>query len=416
MIASPILPVRIKKIHKAWCYDDIATPFFGNFRIESNISRLFRRIFMSDPSSHSNREDSNPEMNPITSETKPSTEETTRSGLLRWLSLRQQGLFRFTLVIAGIIVVFLFLLSLYWGMEPDLFDVQAAAEARANARNETLVVGYVTTNTLIEIGNTLLNKPGGYLSNDKMPPGIFMDNIPNWEFGVLRQVRDFSKVLRNDISRSQTLGDENKDLANAEPRFNVDNMAWMFPAAESEYAQGIAGIEAYLNILADPNRQDAQFFSRADNLTDWLRTASRRLGDLSQRLSASVGQARLNIDLAGDPDARSATGQDVLDHTKTPWLEIDDVFYEARGTTWALLHLLHAIDTDFKEVLEKKNARISLQQIIRELESTQRTVWSPMILNGSDFGFFANHSLVMAGYISRANAGIIELRELLQRG
>ncbi|OUD14690.1 hypothetical protein TPSD3_09670 [Thioflexithrix psekupsensis] len=356
-------------------------------------------------------------MNPITPDTNPAVaSQSTRSGWLRWFSLRQQGLLRFAMVVVGIIVVFLFLLSLYWGMEPDLFDVQAAAEERAKARNETLVVGYITTNTLIQISNTLLNKPGGYLSNDKMPPGIFMDNIPNWEFGVLRQVRDFTKVLRNDISRSQTLGDESKDLANAEPRFNVDNMAWMFPAAESEYAQGIAGVEAYLNMLADPSRQDAQFFSRADNLTDWLRTVSRRLGDLSQRLSASVGQARLNIDLAGDPDARRATGQEAVDHTKTPWLEIDDVFYETRGTTWALLHLLHAIDIDFKEVLEKKNARVSLQQIIRELESTQRTVWSPMILNGSDFGFFANHSLVMAGYISRANAGIIELRELLQRG
>lgn len=373
---------------------------------------------MSDSSNRPNQEDSSSEMNPMTPDTPPNTENKNkfRQRLFQWFSLRQQGVLRFSLVMVGVITVFLFLLSCYWGMEPDLFDVQAAAEKRATARNETIVVGYVTTHTLIQIGNTLLKKPGGYLSNDKMPPGVFMDNIPNWEFGVLRQVRDFSKALRNDITRSQTLGDENKDLANAEPRFNVDNMAWMFPAAESEYAQGIAGIESYLNTLADPNRQDAQFFSRADNLTDWLRTASRRLGDLSQRLSASVGQARLNVDLAGDPDARSATGQDTLDHTKTAWLEIDDIFYEARGTTWALLHLLHAIEIDFREVLDKKNARVSLQQIIRELESTQRTVWSPMIMNGSDFGFFSNHSLVMAGYISRANAGIIELRELLQRG
>ena len=29
---------------------------------------------------------------------------------------------------------------------------------------------------------------------------------------------------------------------------------------------------------------------------------------------------------------------------------------------------------------------------------------SPMILNGSGFGLMANHSLVMASYISRANA------------
>jgi hypothetical protein len=38
------------------------------------------------------------------------------------------------------------------------------------------------------------------------------------------------------------------------------------------------------------------------------------------------------------------------------------------------------------------------------------------VLNGRPFGFFANHSLVMANYISRANAAIIDLRELLRRG
>ena len=102
--------------------------------------------------------------------------------------------------------------------------------------------------------------------------------------------------------------------------------------------------------------------------------------------------------------------------TKTSWFKLDDNFYEARGASWALLHFLKAIETDFADVLEKKNAKVSLQQIIRELEATQQTVWSPMILNGSGFGTLANHSLVMANYISRANAALIELSELLNQG
>jgi hypothetical protein len=43
-------------------------------------------------------------------------------------------------------------------------------------------------------------------------------------------------------------------------------------------------------------------------------------------------------------------------------------------------------------------------------------MWSPIILNGSGFGIFANHSLVMASYISRANAAVIDLRSLLAQG
>jgi hypothetical protein len=97
-------------------------------------------------------------------------------------------------------------------------------------------------------------------------------------------------------------------------------------------------------------------------------------------------------------------------------LKIDDVFYEARGSSWALLHFLRAVEVDFGSVLEKKNALVSLRQIIRELEGTQDMIWSPMVLNGEGFGFVANHSLVMASYISRANAAIIELRMLLERG
>jgi hypothetical protein len=101
---------------------------------------------------------------------------------------------------------------------------------------------------------------------------------------------------------------------------------------------------------------------------------------------------------------------------KTAWSEIDDVFYETRGAAWALIHFLKAIEQDFEPVLQKKNALISLRQIIRELEGTQDELWSPMIMNGSGFGLFANHSLVMASYISRANSALIDLRNLLEQG
>ena len=56
-----------------------------------------------------------------------------------------------------------------------------------------------------------------------------------------------------------------------------------------------------------------------------------------------------------------------------------------------MIHFLKAAEVDFADVLDKKNARVSLQQIIRELEATKATVWA-IILNGSGFGLWANHS------------------------
>ncbi|RMF68703.1 MAG: DUF2333 family protein [Calditrichaeota bacterium] len=308
------------------------------------------------------------------------------------------------------------ILSFIWGQEPEQFDVLESARQRAEKHQEKMVTGYVTTSTLIQIASTLLDKPGGYLSNDVMPPSVMMDNIPSWEFGVLVQVRDFTKALRNDISRAQTQSQENPDLAKAEPQFNVNSNSWLFPAAEREYRKGIEDLERYLHGLSNQNDPNTQFFARADNLRDWLKIVAIRLGSLSQRLSASVGQERINTNLAGDIAAEGSTREADQITVKTPWLEIDNVFYEARGTCWALIHLLRAIEIDFQPVLQKKNAVRSLQQIIRELEATQRRVWSPYVLNGSDFGIFANYSLVMSSYVSRANAAIIDLRDLLAQG
>ena len=81
------------------------------------------------------------------------------------------------------------------------------------------VVGYPTADTLIRVSSTLLDKPGGYLTNDVMPPSVFLDNIPNWELGVLTQVRDLSRVIRNDYSRSQSQSREGVDGAAAGPVF-----------------------------------------------------------------------------------------------------------------------------------------------------------------------------------------------------
>ncbi len=315
----------------------------------------------------------------------------------------------------AIVVLLIIILMIYWDNEPEVFDVRQSAIDRNNNNNE-LVTGYVTTSSLVGVAEILLDKRGGYLSNDIMPPGVLMDNIPSWEFGVITQMRDLARALRNDFSRSQTQSIEDPDLAVADPQFHYDSESWILPATENEYRKGIAAIEDYLTRLSDTQVQDAQFFSRADNLREWLAIVEKRLGSLSQRLSASVGQIRVNTDLEGDSEATQSTRKSDVVVVETPWLQIDDVFYEARGSTWALIHFLHAIEIDLKDVLNKKNALVSLRQIIRELEATQETVWSPIILNGSGFGLVSNHSLIMASYISRANAAIIDLRNLLQQG
>lgn len=316
----------------------------------------------------------------------------------------------------ALFIFILWLVAVYWSFEPETFDVRQHAADQAQQYNEKIVTGYTVTSALIGVSETLLDKRGGFLSNDVMPPSVFMDNMPAWEFGALEMVRDLSLAMRKDLSRSQSQSLENPSLVKAQPKFNIDHRAWLLPSAESQYGEGIEALYQYRNELASMQSGNAQFYSRADNLRDWLKQVEKRMGSLSQRLSASVGQERINTDLAGDSAAQQATPTARTSQHRTSWWKLDDNFHEARGASWALIHFLKAVEVDFADVLEKKNARVSLQQIIRELEATQQTVWSPMILNGSGFGMLANHSLVMANYISRANAALIELSELLNQG
>src|SRR5690606_39164889 len=210
---------------------------------------------------------------------------------------------------AGLAVLLVVSLAVgwYWSREPAPFWVNEASEQRPEA------VGFATVDTLIRTVSWLLEKPGGYLSNDVMPPSVWLDNMPNFEFGVLVQSRDLARVLRNDYSRSQSQSTEDPDRAIAEPSLNFSNDSWIFPPSESRYRDAVRALERYRARLIDNNRSDGQFYARADNLREWLAVVERRLGSLSQRLAASVGQTRVNVDLAGAPaGAASRTSAEVL--------------------------------------------------------------------------------------------------------
>ena len=309
----------------------------------------------------------------------------------------------------GIFLLVMFVVGFWVSREPDIFWVNRSADP------DSTIVGYSTTDTLIRVGETLLNKPGGYLTNDKTPPMIFLDNIPSWELGVVNQLRDLGRVMRDDYTRSQSQSKEDPDVAEGAPQFFYNNDSWIFPTTESVYREGLDSFVAYRERLTagDP---DTQFYARTDNLREWLSQVEKRLGSLTRRLGNSVAASRINDDLGGDAAAEAAGPQPDTFNVRTSWFQTDNIFFEARGTAWALVHFFRAAEFDFALVLADKNAEVSVRQIIRELEASLDSLSSPIILNGSGYGLFANHSLVMANYLARANAAVINLRELLDQG
>ncbi|NCF24417.1 MAG: DUF2333 family protein [Gammaproteobacteria bacterium] len=320
---------------------------------------------------------------------------------------------RWTSIIAasiGALFLFLVLLGMYWSPMPKLFWVNEYVD------DQRSVVGYSTTSTLIRVAETLLDKRGGYITNDRFPPGLWLDNMPNWEKGVLTQMRDLSRAIRNDFSRSQSQSKEDPDVVEAVEKFFSESNSWLFPPTERRYREGIAAVSRYQDRLTGAAQPEAQFYARADNLREWLAEVEKRLGSMSRRLGNSIASSVINEELAGDPSAEAAQAQPDIIDVRTPWLEIDDVFFEARGSAWALLHFFRAVEFDFSQVLADKNAEASVRQIIRELEASLEPMRWPMVLNGGGYGLTANHSLVMANFLARANAAVINLRELLDQG
>lgn len=367
------------------------------------------------------------------------------------------------LIIGGVIVVVLAFtgLGFYWNIEPDpLTPPERGAHP----------VGWITTTQLINSIRTLLEKPGGYLSNDVMPPGVLMDNMPSWEYGALIQLRAFTGILRNQIARPQAQSVRDADLAQAYPKLNVDHESWLFPRDESSYHKAIEYLEHYRARLAGKEEPNAYFLNRPNNLDLWLRIVSRRLGALTQELeqvgaeSGSSGlfkgrQERKPLEnvppgqrpppgagppssgqgqpppmtapdgrlpqpnpLTGEPEQPPATppdddpGQDEQagpQQLNYSWLLADNYFYRARGAAWALLNLCRGIEIDFHDQLVDKQALDSFHFLEETLEASQRPIVSPIILSGDYFSVLPNHPLTMAAFMASANSTVINIRRLM---
>ncbi len=336
---------------------------------------------------------------------------------------KSKGIIWFFSTLAGVTLIVLFVLGAWWGMESNTFKVQekAVEYMRDKTGSDHLPIGFVYTNTLAHMAEVLMEKPGGYISNDVAPPGLFLDNIRSWEYGALVMLRDGTTALRNHFARDQSQSIEDRDLAYAEPYFYYEPNSWALPSTESEYDKGVRALHRYMKRLYAPTgkQRRAQFYSRADNLWNYLEVVIKRLGGLSTRLTASTDRFAGAAGIQYDPDGKLApknTDEKTKGVGRTPWLLVDDVFYEARGACWALLHILKSIKVDFADIILDKRAMNTLDNMIHAMENALTPILSPMILSGDGFGMFANYSLSMANYVARANAAALDLRDLMNKG
>jgi hypothetical protein len=299
------------------------------------------------------------------------------------------------LALLGLYLLVSVALGIWWSQPPAAFDVeQATLERRGEAAYASGARGTVSVATLAQSVATLLEKPGGYLRNDVAPPGVWLDNMPSWELGVLEESRRLALAL------PQMAGGDSAALVEAREALLGDDRDWLYPSTEQRLEEAVAALDRKLAALDDPEAG----FPPGAGLGSWLASVAEGLDDLALRLAASVGGHEALTELAVDTESLSPP---------TPWYRVDNIFFEARGSGWALAQLLEGVQRDQADVLDEAGVRGEWERLLAELEMTQRRLWSPVVLNGSGFGVFANHSLVMALHMTRARDLAASLAERL---
>ena len=247
-----------------------------------------------------------------------------------------------------------------------------------------------------------------WLPNDIFWPTALLDNMPNFQLGVLEVVRYNVRVVRDNLSRMRTTDRLDPSAEAAFTNLSNDPFKWWFPSAESKWKLALKQLEAYNQNLATGK---SHFYPRADNLIELLNQYLSLMGGANTRLINAPRDLKAAVSIEGQKE-KTAPAQTV--DIDIPWRQIDDHFYYAQGVAYALHESFRAIRVDFNEVLMDKNSVTLVDKI---LEILGRCDFEPLIVfNGDPDSIFANHSLNLSGIFNDARQKMNSLTVALTQG
>ena len=247
-----------------------------------------------------------------------------------------------------------------------------------------------------------------WLPNDMFWPTALLDNMPNFQLGVLEVVRYNVRVVRDNLSRMRTTDRLDPSAEAAFNNLSNDPFKWWFPSAESKWKLAFTQMEAYNQNLASGK---SHFYPRADNLIELLNQYLSLMGGANTRLINAPRDMKTTLGIEEQKD-RTAPAQTV--DIDIPWYQIDDNFYYAQGVAYALHESFRAIRVEFNEVLMDKNSVTLIDKI---LEILGRCHFEPLIVfNGDPDSIFANHSLNLSGIFNDARQKMNSLTVALMQG
>jgi hypothetical protein len=240
----------------------------------------------------------------------------------------------------------------------------------------------------------------GWVANNPWftPTGMFLDNMPNFQAGVIEAIARFGFELQDQIGRTRGSSQIDEDLQRAASALQTAPSIWYWgegnvlplAPAETQYRNAAAFLTAYNDRLAIGQ---AIFDRRADNLIAALDRIAQDLGSASAVIESHI---------------ESNGG--------FPWdNKVDNVFYKAKGQLYGYFVILRELRRDFDDVIQARDVAKVWDQMMLSFEDAVRLEpW--IVVNGApDSLVWPCHVGTQGFYLLRARTQLREITNVLQK-
>lgn len=228
------------------------------------------------------------------------------------------------------------------------------------------------------------------------PAGI-LDNMPNFQRGILSALGRFSTELMDQVGRTRGSSQVDRDLEQARGFLNEQPNIWLWQPSVSlmpsttsaqKYRAGRDRLVAYNRRLASGQ---AVFERRADNLQALIERIASDVGSDSAVIDQHI------IEKAGD----------LFD------MRADDIFYFNKGRLYAYFILLRELGADFQNVIRDRELANAWTGTVESFRiASQLEPW--VVWNGWLDGFVVpNHLAAQGFYLLRARTQLREISNIL---
>ena len=222
-------------------------------------------------------------------------------------------------------------------------------------------------------------------------PAYVLDNMPNFQTGIVDAVKDVSSVMRR---LSFNTPAQSKDIKDAHRLLNYAPNIWIMTRKST------------LNLAPSSN---SQYRKAAKKLKDYRRNGifTPHAADL-EKLITGIGKKLQKISQANEEFQQENSG-DFLD------TQSDDLFYHNRGYAFALWQITKTLGADYKDLILSMNVYPEWTYLVSSLKRAAEM--KPMIVrNGSATSVFVpNHLIMQNYYLLRALTAAEKIRNGLIR-